>query len=113
MVAASASSNHMQLGGSLHERLSAGDMGGGSSAASGRKSKDKMASSAGTAVGAADFACGQQPQQHRMAPYPTPQQYMQNKRAKYAGGPANGATSPEVLYTDQDRYFFRLLGIRS
>jgi hypothetical protein len=112
LAAVTASVNQQsQLGAPLHDRLSAGDMGGGPTTTSGRKSKDKVTqSSAGPAVGVADFACGQQPQQHRMAPYPTPQQYMQNKRAKYAAGPTSGATSPEVSCRHWNRRIFQLFG---
>ena len=34
----------------------------------------------------------------RVGPYPTPQQYMLNKRAKYAGAAAPGVAAPEVQF---------------
>lgn len=96
----SSSMQHQHGAASLHDRLSAANEM--NSAPSGpgnsRKSKEKMAAANAAAnASAADYACGQQQQQqHRMAPYPTPQQYMLNKRAKYSGGPSSDTTSPEV-----------------
>lgn len=76
-----------------HDRPTLSDV----ASAGNRKAKEKMmANSVSTEMaGSACSAASMMPSQqggHRAAPYPTPQQYMFNKRAKYASNSGGGAT---------------------
>ena len=74
------------------DRCTSGGAEAGSRAAGGGKVKAEKASSVGGGTAAVDYYA------HRVGPYTTPQQYMLNKRAKYAGTAAPAPAGPaEVL----------------